>query len=256
MKAIILAAGSGTRMGALTENLPKGMLNVNGKTVIERQLEVLREIGVNDIIVVTGFQAEKIAYKGVRYYHNSLFATTNMVESLMCARAELTEDVIVAYADIVYSKDLAKAVASSPYDIGVAVDEAWRDYWMLRYGTTETDLESLSVSKDAMITDIGRPLDSSTGVNYRYIGLLKFSKRGLDNIFSVYDKRKASRSLWPQSGKPFEKGYMTDILHESIVSRFPVQAIVVKQGWVEFDTVEDYEVGLRCLSNPDTLRGK
>lgn len=236
-------------MGALAESIPKGMLVVDGRTVIERQLETLRSIGVADIVIVTGYQAEKIAYGGVRYYHNPSFASTNMVETLMCARDEMTEDILVAYSDIIYSRELATAVAFSGYDIGVAVDGSWRDYWMLRYGTTETDLESLAVSDEGLITDIGRPVDDSTGLNYRYIGLLKFSSRGIRDILYLYGKKRNEKSSWKQSGNPFEKGYMTDLLNEAITSGYHVRPVVTNGGWLEFDTGQDYEVGCDCLKS-------
>ena len=70
MKAIILAAGQGTRLKKYTQDLPKGMLSFMGKTVIERQIEMYRKCGINDIIVVRGFAADKIKYEGIKYYMN------------------------------------------------------------------------------------------------------------------------------------------------------------------------------------------
>ena len=105
MRAVILAAGKGTRMGKYTENLPKGMLNVNGKTLIERQTETLREAGINDIAIVTGYEHTKINYKGIKYFHNTKFDTTNMIESLMCAKEFIEgNDVLVCYSDILYTE--------------------------------------------------------------------------------------------------------------------------------------------------------
>ena len=79
MKAIILAAGQGTRLKKYTENLPKGMLEFDKKTIIERQIDTYRRCGISDIIVVRGFAADKIAYPDVRYYENADYAETNMV---------------------------------------------------------------------------------------------------------------------------------------------------------------------------------
>ena len=70
MKAIILAAGMGTRLGKYTENLPKCMLNFNGKTLIQHQIDTLRECGITDIIIVKGHVPEKIQIPGVKYYIN------------------------------------------------------------------------------------------------------------------------------------------------------------------------------------------
>ncbi|WP_088188559.1 NTP transferase domain-containing protein [Desulfosporosinus sp. FKA] len=99
MKAIILAAGHGTRLKKYTENLPKGMLAFFGKALIERQIELYKRAGIDDIIIVRGYAADKIDYNCVRYYLNENFATTNMVESLMTARSEFNDDISVAVDD-------------------------------------------------------------------------------------------------------------------------------------------------------------
>ena len=93
MKAIILAAGQGTRLKKYTENLPKGMLSFMGKTIIERQIAMYRQCGIGNIIFVRGFAADKIQYEGVTYYTNEDYANTNMVESLMAAKSEFNEDI-------------------------------------------------------------------------------------------------------------------------------------------------------------------
>ncbi len=250
MRAVILAAGRGTRMGRYGENMPKGMLPFKGKTLIERQIDELRSIGLKDIVIATGYKSKMINYGGITYYHNADFADTNMVETLMCAREALDTDILVSYADIYYTKELAKAVIDCPRDIGVAVDENWREYWTLRYGTTEEDLESLSLSADGRIIEIGRPVSSSVDLNYRYIGLIKFSARGMRSAISLYDEKKAAGALWTQSRQPFEKGYMTDLLHGLIVAGVAVHPVVSQGGWFEFDTVHDYET-VSALQNID-----
>jgi choline kinase len=242
MRTIILAAGSGTRMGKYTENLPKGMLSFNGKPLIEWQIKKLRDAGIEDIVIITGYKNEAIKYSGVRYFHNPRYVETNMVESLICAREILNTDTIVAYSDILYTKALIELAKKSTADIGVCVDGAWREYWRLRYGTTENDLESLSVSKQGEITELGKPLESSAGIEYRYIGLNKFSKNGISALLALYDRKKAANEAWKQSGKPFLKGYMTDILNELIQSGRIIKPIITHGGWMEFDTVEDYEI--------------
>ena len=80
MKTIILAAGQGTRLKKYTQDLPKGMLEFQGKTMIQRQIELYRRCGIGDIVVVRGFAGKKITYEGVKYYTNADYANTNMVE--------------------------------------------------------------------------------------------------------------------------------------------------------------------------------
>lgn len=240
MKAVILAAGKGTRMGKYTENLPKGMLCVEGKTLIERQLETLRSAGISDIAIVTGYEHTKIDYNCVTYFHNAKFATTNMVESLMAAKDYIADsDVLVCYSDILYTEALVKQCVENPYHIGVAVDADWRKLWQLRYGKVDFDLESLTV-KNGLVTELGREVDSSDGLDYRYIGMIKFSKAGVDVLINTYNSRIGK--AWTQSGKNFEQGYMTDILSQIINDGNSVEAIVSHGNWLEFDTEQDYEV--------------
>ena len=122
MKAIILAAGQGTRLKKYTENLPKGMLSFMGQTIIERQIEMYRKCGMEKIIVVRGFAADRITYGGVTYYTNENYASTNMVESLMAAKDEFDEDVILSYSDILFEERMLKTMMESEADFAVAVD--------------------------------------------------------------------------------------------------------------------------------------
>ena len=67
MKAIILAAGVGSRMKKYTKLIPKGMIIINNKTIIERQIEILESVGINKIVIVTGYKSELINYKRAKY---------------------------------------------------------------------------------------------------------------------------------------------------------------------------------------------
>ena len=145
MKAMILAAGQGTRLKKYTENLPKGMLSFMGQTIIERQIEMYRKCGIENIIVVRGFAADKIGYEGVTYYTNEDYANTNMVESLMAAKSEFDEDMIVSYSDILFEEDMLRVMMKSEADFAVAVDDNWKMYWEKRYGKVDFDTESLSL---------------------------------------------------------------------------------------------------------------
>ncbi len=176
MKAIILAAGQGTRLKKYTEGLPKGMLLFQGKTIIERQVELYRKCGMNDIIIVRGFAAEKINYTGVKYYTNEEYGVTNMVESLLAAKAEFTDDIVVSYSDVLFTEHLLRTMAGTPCDFAVAVDDNWKEYWLKRYGRIDFDTESLKIDGDGNITSLGLENPPMGEIDARYIGLLKFSK--------------------------------------------------------------------------------
>lgn len=249
MKAIILAAGQGTRLKRYTEDLPKGMLSFMGKTIIQRQIELYRACGIEDIIIVKGFAADKIVYEGIVYYMNRDYENTNMVESLMTAKEEFDDDVILSYSDILFEKGMLEKMIQSQGDFCVAVDENWREYWKKRYGRIDFDTESLSLDEDGNITELGLENTKDEEIDARYIGLLKFSKAGLKDIVTIMEKayRDFSDKPWQQSGKTIKKAYMTDLLNAVIESGRQVKAEIFHSGWIEFDTNEDYEKAVRWV---------
>lgn len=256
MKAIILAAGQGTRLKKYTKNLPKGMLSFMGKTIIERQLEMYRKAGVETIIVVRGYAGDKIDYPGVKYYTNEDYANTNMVESLMAARKEFDDDVIVSYSDILFEERLLLGMMESKEDFAVSVDDNWKEYWMMRYGKVDFDTESLSIDENDNIVELGLESPAIDDIDARYIGLLKFSKDGLQYIENIMEKayRDYEDKPWQQSGKTVRKAYMTDLLNAIIESGRHVKAVHFDNGWIEFDTNEDYENACRWEQDRELYR--
>lgn len=247
MKGIILAAGQGTRLKKYTENLPKGMLEFQGKTVIQRQVELYRKCGVEEIVIVRGFAGDKIRYNGVKYYTNEDFVNTNMVESLLAARNEFDSDVIVSYSDVIFDEKMLRGMMAAPGDFSVAVDLDWQEYWQARYGRVDFDTESLKLDEKGNIISLGLenpPLDQ---IDARYVGLLKFSRRGLEVIQEIMAEayRLDADAPWQQSGKPVRKAYMTDLLQAVIEAGEQVHAEGFHHGWIEFDTNEDYETACK-----------
>lgn len=214
-----------------------------GKTIIERQIEMYRKCGIEDIIVVRGFAANKISYKGIRYYMNEDYANTNMVESLMAAKGEFDDDMIVSYSDILFEEKMLKTMMESLADFAVAVDDDWKKYWQKRYGKVDFDTESLSIDADENIVELGLENPKLEDIDARYVGLLKFSKKGLEYIERIVENAYLNfeDKPWQQSGKPVRKAYMTDLLNAVIESGEKVKAIHFCNGWIEFDTNEDYE---------------
>ena len=91
MKAIILAAGPGSRLRPLTNSLPKCMLPIKGKPILQNILDLFRANGVADITVVTGHQGDKITDPNISRVVNRDYLNNNILHSMMCARAKLEE---------------------------------------------------------------------------------------------------------------------------------------------------------------------
>lgn len=220
------------------------MLKFMGKTILERQIELYRKCGIEDITIVRGFAGGKIPYTGVKYYTNEDFADTNMVESLLAAKEEFTDDIILSYSDILFSEEMLRTMVGTAGDFLVAVDCDWQEYWQARYGRVNFDTESLSINECNCIVSLGRENPSLEEIDARYVGLLKFSRRGLAVIEQIMERAHAlsENEPWQQSGNPVRKAYMTDLLQALIEGKELIHAVSFHHGWIEFDTNEDYEV--------------
>jgi len=244
MKALILAAGMGTRLDKYTKDLPKGMLNFNGKTLIERQVETLRSEGINDIIIVKGHKPEAINIPGVKYYVNEDYTNTNMVETLFTAEEEMDDDLLVCYSDIVYEPRVLKTAIGSPYDIGVVADQDYLDYWQARLDNWQEDMESFVIDQEGKIVDLGETDCELDKAKVRIVGIVKYSKKGVEALKKVYhenkDKYWDKDEPWLRS-KSFKKAYTTCMLQALINAGYRVDPILISHGWMEFDTNEDYD---------------
>lgn len=237
MKAIFLAAGIGNRLKPLTDTLPKCMVKIHGKPILQYGIEVMHSMGITDIIVVKGYLAEKIRFKGVKYFENRDYDKTNMVETLFCAREEFDSDIIVSYADIVYNQNVVSALIKSSCDVGVVIDRDWHKLWSLRMEYPLLDAETLKINSLGNIIEIGGKAKSYNDIEGQFIGLIKFSKSFLPALKSFYYglDRKAV-----YDGRSFENMFMTTFLQLLIDSGYIITAVPVHGGWVEVDTYTDY----------------
>lgn len=251
MKAIILAAGRGSRLGKYTKEIPKGLLKISGKTILDIQIDNYHRAGITDISIVKGYKGEKINIDGVKYYWNRDFDNTNMVVSLMKAAPEFDDDVIISYADIIFEPDLLEQIIKSKSDATVLVDSNWEKYWFMRYGTVNFDLESLILNEVDNIVEIGRAILSKEAMHARFIGVLKFSKQKIQDVMriAISAAEKYWRISWKYSGASYPKAYMTDLLQALIDNGIEIKAQKVTNGWLEFDMESDYENALSWISN-------
>jgi choline kinase len=237
-KALILAAGEGTRLRPYTMDRPKCLVEVAGRSLLERQLDVLRQEGVAPIVAIGGYRAEMLRRPGIALRINPRYAETNMVWTLFCAEDELDGEVLLTYGDIVYSRSILRAVLVSRADVAVAIDLDWEAYWRSRSEDPLADAETLKLAADGSILEIGQKPRSLAEVEGQYMGLMKFSPAGVARLRATFhDARLAGRVR----GKSVEKAYMTDLLQAMIDAGHRLDAVPVHGEWVEVDTVGDLE---------------
>lgn len=241
MKAIILAAGRGSRLGNMSEESPKCRVDLGGVPMIERQIATYRSAGITDITLVTGYKAELLRFDGVANAHNPDWADTNMVETLFCASQSFGGDVIVSYGDIVYETRVLDAVIGASDPISVIVDRQWRPYWEARFENPLDDAESLRLDAAGDITEIGGTAGHIDEIEGQYIGLMRFQGTGVDLLRDVGTSLDRFPRDW-MTRRPVAKAYMTDLLMEMILRGHKVHAVPIDGGWLEIDTPEDYSL--------------
>jgi len=181
MKAIILSAGQGSRLGHLVDGRPKCLIDFNGRTLLDRQLDTLEANGVHEAVVVTGFHdelvneaiARRTGGPNVRTVFNPFYKVADNTGSLFMARGELTGDCLVWNGDTLVSNALmAKVVGNDRRGICVTIDRKAEGY---------DDDDMKVVEEGGRLKAIGKRLDLGT-VNAESIGLLAFRSGGAEQF--------------------------------------------------------------------------
>ena len=229
MRAIILAAGRGSRMGDATSKLPKCRTVFRGKELIQWQLEALHGAGIQEIAVVRGYLAETFEFE-LTYFDNANWANTNMVMSLMSASAWLErDDCIVSYSDIVYSPDVVGRLMHSDGDVAISYDPNWLKLWSLRFEDPLSDAETFRLNH-GYVTDIGRRASSVDEIEGQYMGLLKFSPNGW---------KAAKNFICGHEEKDQHRMDMTMLLQGLIGTGTKISAVPIADEWFEIDSQGD-----------------
>lgn len=239
MKAIILAAGEGTRLRPLTDNKPKCMVEYKNKPIIDHIIDCMNQNNINDIAVVAGYKKdvleEHLKNRDVIFYDNHKYDSTNMVTSLFCAEEYMDDDVIISYADIVYDKGVLKKLMDFSGDIGVVVDKDWRQLWEKRMDDPLSDAETLKL-RDGVIYELGKKPNSYNEIEGQYIGLIKISANAAGKVRDFYNSLDRNSEY---DGKDFNNMYMTSFIQMIIDDLTDVKPVFIKGGWLEIDTLED-----------------
>jgi len=248
-KAIILAAGQGTRLRPYTDHVPKCMVEAAGRPLLLWHLDTIESCGINKIGLVAGYKQERITDPRVTKIVNDRYATTNMIESLFVAKSWLTGDVIIAYGDIVYSKEVLRAMMADERDIVIACDEEWESYWSQRFEDPLSDAETFVKGPNGTVLSLGKKTTDRSQVQGQYIGLIKLSSRGCERVKELYLAAKKDseqqNNAWG-SGRTLEMAYMTDLLN-FLASKGELHYKSIYRGWVEVDDHTDLEIAKNQL---------
>ena len=235
------------------------MVEVNGKSIIERQLSVMYNCGIReeDITIVAGYKGDVLQRlfrdTKMNIIINSDYENTNMVCSLMCARKimEGEEDILISYGDIIYSEDVLRKVLRSEEEASVIVDDGWYSYWAERCENPLDDAETLLFDEESYLVEIGQKTTDLSRVQSQYIGLMRFKGKGMESVLALADeaeeRSRKGMPLW-RTSRTYQKMYMTDLLQGLIDEGSKLKAVHINRGWFEIDDCEDLKVVERQLS--------
>ena len=241
MKAIILAAGRGSRMKSLTDDGPKCLVELRGKSLLDWQLEALCQDGISEIAIVTGYKRELLSNCGLVEFHNPRWAETNMVSSLTYAQEWLlAEPCIVSYSDIFYDAFAVKALMSCAASLAVTYDPHWLKLWERRFGDPLLDAETFRMNSDKTLAEIGNKPKSDQEVQGQYMGLLRFTPDGWREVLRIRAELSPAEC---------DSMHMTGTLQRVIeAGRIAIEAVPYELTWGEIDSAED----LRTFQEPST----
>jgi choline kinase len=236
-RAVILAAGNGTRMGRLTADRPKAMLEVDGRTLVERSLDALADAGIGDVTIVAGYQSARLReHLGgrVRFVENSRYRETNSLYSLSLARETLLDGAVVMNSDVLVSSELVARLVGARVEDAALVD------------TTSTLAEEEMKVKiwNGFAIDFSKQLPpwEAHGEN---VGVLKFGAHGGRRLVAHIDALLAAGEENAWAPRAFA----------ALAREWPIRAIETDGlAWTEIDFPSDLERAKQLIAAPVARR--
>ena len=243
-KAIILSAGQGSRLGHLTDDRPKCLIDFGGRTLLDRQLDTLAANNVGEAVVVTGFRdelvEEAIARRSggpkVRTVYNPFYQVADNLGSLFMAREELSGDCLVWNGDTLVADSLmARVVGNDRRGICVTID---------RKDSYDEDDMKVVVAADGRLKAIGKRIPK--GVNGESIGLLAFRSGGADQFREAIE-----RDIRTTEGTTI---WYLRVIHHLAESSEVWTLDINGEEWGEVDFPEDVERARALVAGWDAAR--
>lgn len=242
IKAVILSAGQGTRLAPLTKDRPKCLVEVLGKPVLGWQIDALAAAGVDEVVVVTGFQDHLIdeyldslnyPHMTFRTIYNPFFKVSDNLATCWMARDEFKGTCLLINGDTLFSTDIAKSLIAAPKaPVTITIDQKDDPY----------DDDDMKVQLDgAYLQNVGKtlPMDIVTG---EAIGMIRFDSAGGSAFAEVLE-----RHMRQQTGvKKWYLSAVADLANERLVKWHSIKGHI----WGELDDHADLEIAEQLLAQP------
>jgi choline kinase len=228
MRAVILAAGKGSRLNGTAGNAPKCLVRVGTQSLIERQIETLRAAGIDDIVIVVGCQQLRVRRtcgKGVTYIENTRYAETNSLYSLWMARPLLYEGFVVLNCDVLFHPALLEDLLTSRHENALLL--GYREANQPLFGDEEMQVKV----RHGRVVEMSKDMDP-TEADGENLGIVKFDARGAAALVDMMDRIVEEGRLREWAPRAFSQFAQRHSLHAIGTRGLP---------WIEIDFPEDYE---------------
>jgi phosphoenolpyruvate phosphomutase len=244
-RAVIIAAGFEPRLMPLIKDRPKAMLEVKGRTILERQVTALTGCGIRDVVVVRGYKKEQVRAAGVRFVDNDRFAQTGELHSLFCAERELDGPFVFLYGDLIFERAILEKLLRAKADVAVVVDRAFYDahraglgpaaepHDLVVTGTAPNGHRFVPREGGSRVLRIG-PEVAPEEAHGEFIGMATFSAEGAARLRALREELSAGRA------EGLERASVTQVLQALIDRGQEIVAVDIHKGWMEIDSFEDY----------------
>ena len=241
MNAIILAAGEGTRLRPETISIPKGMVKLFDKSLLEMQIDVFKKCSINDISIVTGYLADKITFPSINCFKNENYSSTAGNESLFCAKEKLQDSTIITYGDLVFEKAIIEQVINFKGDVGIAIELDWKPHYDVRTLHPMSEADNVLFDKDDNILEIRKNIQKPDSKIGEFIGIVKLSKKGSSILLKKFYELQKSHNGRFHDASSLKQAIIPDMIQELIDSGINVKPILISGKWCEIDTPQDLE---------------
>tara|TARA_A100001037_G_scaffold162144_2_gene145897 strand:- start:7440 stop:8141 length:702 start_codon:yes stop_codon:yes gene_type:complete len=226
MQGLILAAGKGTRMGNI--DVPKCMLEINGRPIIKHQIDSFKKNGIEDIFVVTGYKSEMIhelLKDQVQYIHNSKFEKMNNIYSVWLAIQKLYDDFVCVYGDLVFDEKILKKCLEIENEIGLMVEP-----------NTRNETMKVKIENNQIIA-VNKKIEHKIA-DGNFIGMAKFSKKVTRPLFHEIEEL-ISNGI---------DGYYTLGIEELIKKNKEVgYQFTNGLSWIDMDEAEEFQAAKKMF---------
>ena len=242
MKAIFIAAGEGSRMNNLTVNTPKPLIDVNGKSILQRQICLLQKFHIDEILIITGPFSNKYTFENVSYINDKNFKKHDQLGSLGTALNEIHGDVLIIFGDILFDKSVLYSVCKNNADIVLTVDMNW-DKYLDRHDNPLENSDKVGMI-DGQIKRIFKDKteqDKKFDIG-EFIGLMKLNDIGSKKFKQIFLDLQKNHSGKFHDANSFHDAKLVDFLQEMIEQKIKIMPEIIDGLWCEIDTVQDLEI--------------